>query len=97
MEKKQLQLKNCMEDIVTLLAEEVIQKKDICKCEQCLLDISAIALNKLPPKYIVTRKGEVYAKTDLLSRQFRTDVIIQLLHAIEIVSNNPHHNSNKGL
>lgn len=91
MKKDELKLKNYMEDVVALLLDELIRDRDVCKCELCRLDMMAIALNNLPPKYIVTRKGEVYAKTDLLSRQYRTDVIIQLLKAMEIVSKNPHH------
>ena len=86
MKDNKLKLKNYMEDVVALLIDELIKDRDMCKCEHCRLDIMAIALNRLVPKYIVTREGEVYAKTDLLSRQYRTDVIIQLLNAIDIVS-----------
>lgn len=93
MKDKQLKLKNYMEDVVALFIDDLMEDKDICKCEHCRLDIIALALNKLPPKYIATRESEVYAKTDLLSRQYRTDVIIQLLNAISIVSKNPHHES----
>ncbi len=93
MKNNQLKLKNYMEDVVILLIDELMKDRDMCKCEHCRMDIMAIALNKLIPKYIVTREGEVYAKTDLLSRQYRTDVIIQLLKAIDIVSKNPHHKS----
>lgn len=93
MKNDQLKLKNYMEDVVILLIDELMKDRDMCKCEHCRMDIMAIALNKLIPKYIVTREGEVYAKTDLLSRQYRTDVIIQLLKAIDIVSKNPHHKS----
>jgi len=84
-------IKSLMEDIVFLMMEEIIKDKKVCKCNRCRMDIAAIALSNLPPKYVVTREGEVYAKTDLLSRQFRTDVIIQLINAIDIVSSNPHH------
>ncbi|HHY70202.1 MAG TPA: late competence development ComFB family protein [Thermoanaerobacterales bacterium] len=93
MRDEQLKLQNYMENVVALLMDELIKDRDMCKCEHCRLDIMAIALNKLPPKYTVTREGEVYAKTDLLSRQYRTDVIVQLLKAIDIVSKNPHHKS----
>ncbi|GAQ26116.1 MULTISPECIES: competence protein ComFB [Tepidanaerobacter] len=90
-QNSEFKLKNYMEDIVALLLEELMRDRDICKCEHCRLDIMAIALNNLPTKYVVTKKGEVYAKTDLLNRQYRTDVIIQLLKAMDIVSRNPHH------
>ena len=29
----------------------VEEDPDLCKCETCLLDVAAIALNKLPPRY----------------------------------------------
>ncbi len=93
MRDEQLKLQNYMENVVALLMDELIKDRDMCKCEHCRLDIMAIALNKLPPKYTVTREGEVYAKIDLLSRQYHTDVIIQLLNAIDIVLKNPHHES----
>lgn len=93
MGKGTLKLKNYMEDIVFLILDELIRDKNVCKCERCRMDIAAIALNHLPGKYVVTEKGEVYAKTDLLSRQFKTDVVIQLINAIDIVSKNPHHQS----
>lgn len=84
-------LKNQMEDAVFLILGEMLKGKDICKCEKCKKDIMALALNNLPTKYVVTEKGEVYAKTDLLSRQFRTDIAIQVLNAIKKVSENPNH------
>lgn len=84
-------LHNQMENAVSIILNEVIKDKNICKCEKCQMDIMALALNNLPTKYVVTEKGEVYAKTDLLSRQFRTDIIIQVLNAIEKVSKNPNH------
>lgn len=89
--KANFKLKNQMEDAVLLILNEVLKDKDICKCEKCKKDIMALALNNLPTKYVVTEKGEVYAKTDLLSQQFCTDIAIQVLNAIEKVSKNPNH------
>ncbi len=97
MRENQLKLKNYMEDVVALLLDELIKDKDICKCEHCRLDMMAIALNKLPPKYIVTKEGQLYAKIDLLNRQYHTDVIIQLLNAIDIVKKTPHHGEDNAI
>lgn len=90
MEKK-LCLKNYMEDVVFSLLDELIKEKNACACERCKYDIAAIALNNLPPKYVVTESGEVYAKTQLLNQQFRTNAVVEILKAIEVVRNNPHH------
>ncbi|SHM51934.1 competence protein ComFB [Caldanaerovirga acetigignens] len=90
MEKK-LWLKNYMEDVVFSLLDGLINEKDACNCERCRYDIAAIALNNLPPKYVVTKSGEVFAKTQLLNQQFKTNAVVEILKAIEIVRNNPHH------
>jgi competence protein ComFB len=63
----------------------------ICTCEKCMLDMKAIALNKLKPHYVVTNKGELYSKVDEMNSQFETDVMKALIDAIDIVSKNPRH------
>lgn len=89
---KTLKLKNFMEDVVIQILDEILtEKKDFCNCERCRLDIMAIALNHLPPKYTVTEEGEVFTKIQLLSQQFRADAMVEIVKAIEIVSKNPHH------
>ena len=80
-----------MEDVVFSLLDALINEKDACNCERCRYDIAAIALNNLPPKYVVTESGEVFAKTQLLNQQFKTNAVVEILKAIEIVRNNPHH------
>ncbi|BBB93316.1 MAG TPA: late competence development ComFB family protein [Methylomusa anaerophila] len=87
-----MKLKNYMEDLVWQYFDEVASRhKNICTCENCRLDIVALALNFLPPRYIVTSKGETYTKVNALEQQFRIDIITALSHAIQIVSNKPHH------
>ena len=85
-------LKNHMEDVVDLrLPVILVRYTDICKCPKCVDDIKAIALNKLPPRYVVTSKGLLYTKINELIDQFETDVTIDIVMAIEIVSQNPRH------
>lgn len=88
-------LKNYMEDIVNRLLPKVIyeqnKQNNICSCDSCLLDIKAIALNNLEPRYTVSDKGQVFVKIDKSSLQSETDVIKEITKAIEIVSNNPRH------
>jgi hypothetical protein len=63
-------LKNYMEEIVLNLMEGVLDDINMCKCELCVKDIAALALNDLPPKYIVSEKGELYIRPvpDISSR-----------------------------
>lgn len=84
-------LKNYMEEIVFNLLKEVLDDINICTCEKCMLDIAAIALNDLPPKYIVTEKGELYTKVNALKQQFEVDVISAITKAAVLVKRKPRH------
>ena len=85
-------LKNYIEDVVDQLLPTVLRgKPEICNCEACLLDIKAIALNNLPPKYTVTTKGSLLMKTSSFNLQFETDVLKEITKAVEIVSKLPRH------
>lgn len=85
-------LKNYMEEVVNFLLPTVLDKYDnICKCEDCIQDIKALALNNLKPLYVVTEKGNIYAKVRELSTQFRADTVKVLTEAVEVVCKNPRH------
>jgi len=85
------ELKNYMEDCVELAMDQVLPGLKICLCEMCRCDIAAMALNDLPPKYIVTRKGQLYTKLNTLQHQFGIDVTTAVIKAAELVSQNPRH------
>ena len=86
-----MELYNYMEDIVKNVLEALFSKRDdICKCDRCRLDIVAWALNRLPPRYIVTDKGRLYAKLKEQEVQFRADVVTQITAAITHIAREPH-------
>jgi competence protein ComFB len=85
------QIKNYMEEVVFNMMKEVLQDINTCNCETCMLDIAAIALNDLPPKYIVTEKGELYSKINSLRQQFEVDIISAITKAAVLVKRKPRH------
>lgn len=87
------QIKNYMEEIVFNQMKDVLTDINMCTCDKCLLDIAAIALNDLPPKYIVTEKGELYSKINTLKQQFEVDVIAAITKAAVLVKRSPRHNT----
>ncbi len=88
-----MELYNLMEDEVLNTVDKILKEVEIkCKCGKCRLDIAAIALNNLSPRYIVTEKGYLYAKANNMNYQFNTDVIAAVTKAIELVGKNPQHN-----
>lgn len=80
-----------MEDAVTYKTNDILKTMDICKCEKCKLDIVAIALNDLPPKYVVSQMGELFAKVNELTQQFEVDIESAIVKAATQVANNPKH------
>ncbi|MCT8975372.1 late competence development ComFB family protein [Clostridium sp. CX1] len=83
---------NYMEIVVDNLLPSILEGfEDVCRCERCLDDIRAIALNNLKPLYVVSDKGILYTKVNELKMQFNTDVIQELVKSIQIVSKNPRH------
>ncbi len=85
-------LKNYMEDLVIKRTDEILKSMDVCKCDKCRLDIIALALNSLPSKYVVSAKGELYAKVSELEQQFDIDVGTAIIKAAFLVNENPRHN-----
>lgn len=84
-------LSNFMEEVVMQVMKDIRHDIRVCKCQKCTLDIAAIALNELPPKYFVTEKGELYTKIYALRQQFEVDVVSAITRAAETVSKKPRH------
>ena len=85
------ELRNYMEVCVNGQINAVLSKMNCCTCENCMMDITAIALNSLPPKYVVTKKGQMYTKLNTLRQQFDVDIIAAISKAAVIVGRDPRH------
>ncbi|MDU4959768.1 MAG: late competence development ComFB family protein [Sporomusaceae bacterium] len=87
-----MQLKNYMEDLVWQQLEEVYeQQPEMCRCQQCRYDVASLALNMLPPRYVVTATGEAYTRVKALELQFMIDIISAISRAMIIVQAKPRH------
>ena len=84
-------IKNYMEELVFSMLNSVIGDIDVCSCSKCRMDIAALALNELPPKYIVTEKGELYSKVNILRQQFEVDILTAITKAAKRVKEHPRH------
>lgn len=83
---------NVMEQMVNAKLEELLPKSDCCKCDKCADDIRAIALNRLPPKYVSSDTGELYTRvSSSMEKQNSLDINFAVFSAIEFVSTHPHH------
>jgi competence protein ComFB len=87
-----LGIRNYMEDIILETMPSVLKNmQDICQCERCHMDRLAYALNNSPPKYVVTQKGKLYAKLNILQGQFEVDVVRAITDAAVRVDKSPRH------
>ncbi len=87
-----LEIVNYMEDVVMAYVDEALENEPgFCGCERCRMDVIAIALNHVKPKYVVTPKGYAYARIGELQAQFRTDTIVAVTNALKTVRERPRH------
>jgi len=84
-------LKNYMEEVVDSKLDSILNSIEICKCDKCKLDVKAIALNNLPPRYVVTDKGILYSKLNEMEFQFEVNVETEIIKAAVIVGKNHRH------
>lgn len=80
-----------MEKVVEDRLEEMLKTENCCQCDRCIEDMKAIALNKLPAKYVSTHNGELFTKLDSTLRQKVVDINVAVSNAIACVSKNPTH------
>jgi len=87
-----MKIQNYMEDVVQDELELLLSERDdICKCQKCRFDMMVWALNRLPPKYVITDRGRLYTKLKEQEVQFKADVVKELTKAILCISKNPQH------
>ncbi len=85
-------LSNIAEQLIWQEIDNVLlQKPNACRCDKCRADIAAYALNKVKPQYVVSRKGEVYARTQSLQNSYRVGLLVAITEAVEIVTAYPRH------
>lgn len=85
-------LKNYMEVIVDDMIEEILEREELdCRCERCIEDIKAIALNNLRPMYVATEEGVLYTKLKEMNFQFKADVVREIMNGVEKIRQNPRH------
>jgi len=85
------ELRNYTEEAVRAYLEKWYPDSGGCQCEGCRLDVMAIMLNSLKPKYVVTDTGALYAQMDDFSLQNRIDFMSEMTAAISVVSSRPRH------
>jgi hypothetical protein len=79
---------NVMERLVIEKLDSALSKFNSCKCDRCRQDIAAIALNKLPPKYVIIDKDEI---DEYIKNSSSEQVTSSIIQAIFTVRAHPRH------
>jgi len=87
------QLKNKAEQLVYGELEAQLAQADekICRCNDCVMDMAAMALNNVKPLYHYSILGTLYADQAKSDQAYAESVQQQVAHAIAKVSANPSH------
>ena len=86
-------LKNEAENLVVVELERQLEtsSESLCRCNECILDMAAIALNTVKPLYRVSLLGTLYTATAMDEKKYASSVRDAVFMAIEKVQKNPGH------
>lgn len=82
---------NVMEILVEERLEKYVRLFGLCSCPRCLADVRALALSRLPAKYVVLPASAVRPMMSLYQAKFDAAVIAQVIQACKTVMESPRH------
>lgn len=83
---------NVMEQILKRQKlEQQMERYGVCTCSRCRADVEALALTKLPAKYIVVDKSTVAPMIGFYENRYRVNILTQIIRACIQVKEEPHH------
>lgn len=82
---------NIMESIVKDKIIYYMRQFDVCTCDRCIADTTALTLNGLTPKYIVTSPAAVDPLISFYTNKLISDVTVEATKACITVKDNPRH------
>ena len=82
---------NVMEYLVEERLEKYVKLFGLCSCQRCLADVRALALSRLPAKYVVLPSSSVTPMLSLYQAKFDSMVIAEVIQACKSVMENQRH------
>jgi competence protein ComFB len=71
------------------LEAQLKARPEVCRCQECVLDMVALALNHTHPVYRVTLMGSIYAQAE--DEAVRQEIEKAVTDAIDKIHENPSH------
>lgn len=82
---------NVMEDGVKDRCLEFMEKLDICTCDRCQKDVTALALSNLPAKYIVADRAAIAPLMNYYKNKYSSHIMAELTKACFAIHKQPRH------
>ena len=82
---------NVMELLVEARMEKYVKLFGLCDCPRCVADVRALALSRLPAKYVVLPGAAVRPMMSMYEAKFESTVIAQVIYACKAVMESPRH------
>ncbi len=82
---------NIMELLVDERLERYVRMFGLCTCPRCMADARALALTRLPAKYVVLDAPAATPMTSLYRARYESMVVAQVIQACKIVMESPRH------
>lgn len=87
---------NYTENAVRRMLPEVLKdylktRPRTCTCDRCKDDITALALNQLPPHYVASEEGAIFTSVSFEQIGGKAQVVAAITGAIEQVTKKPRH------
>lgn len=76
--------------VLSELEAQMAVAVDICRCQDCVLDMAAYALNNVKPTYRVSLMGSVYARA-VNDIEYAAEISRAVADAIKKIKANPSH------
>lgn len=89
-----IKLVNVTEEIVRGLVSFLlhgVQYQTFCHCEQCEMDVAAIALNSLPARYVASEETREAAFKQMNTPESIEEINKQIIRALHLVNRYPSH------
>lgn len=75
--------------VLNELETQLRVRTEVCRCQECVLDMMALALNHTRPTYRVTLLGAIYARAE--DDAVHQEIVLAVQGAIDKIYTNPSH------
>lgn len=82
---------NVMEELVEEPLQKYIKLFGLCDCPRCVADVRALALSRLPAKYVVLPPASLTPLMSFYQAKFESALVTQVIYACKTVMEFPRH------